>query len=74
MSDLDSELQKILGAQQAAAAQAQAGLDELAGLLIRFRVALIFGGFREEVATDMARDYFNSLLDQVSGTAPNPED
>jgi hypothetical protein len=69
VSEFDDELAKILGAQQAAAAQAQAGLDEFAATLIRFRLALICGGFDADLAAEMARDYFNSILDRVAGAA-----
>lgn len=67
--DLDSELGKPLGAQNAQAQQALNGSIALAGLLIAFRVQLIIGGFTPEDAVDFTREYFVAMLDQMRGTS-----
>jgi hypothetical protein len=69
--DVDGELKKLLGAQQAAAQQAAASLDDLIGLVARVRVGLMMAGFPQETATGMAHDCFCRLLDLLMSHAGN---
>lgn len=72
--DIDAELGKLLGAQQAATAQALASTNALADMLNTFRIRLIAGGMPPKRAVEMTVDYFAALLDRISGTEAAPED
>lgn len=68
MTDVDGELAKLLGAQNAEAQQALSGSVALADMLVAFRVRLIIGGFTPEDAADFAREYFGAILDRLGAS------
>ena len=45
--------------------QRKAGVVSVASLLVTFRKALIEGGFREDTAEAMSRDFFDSMIENV---------
>jgi hypothetical protein len=70
----DDQFQKQIAAERSQHERALRGAGELAALLCAFRVQLIVGGFPEPEATEMAREYFEHMLDLRDALSDEDED